>query len=283
MEQVKILNCVIDNMSQATLLEKLKFGGVVYLPNVDHVINLQKDREFYQSYQAANYIICDSQILMYAAKILGTPLVEKISGADLFPEYYQYHKDDPEVTIFLLGANDEICITAQNKINQKVGREMVVGYYCPDFGFEKSETESQKIIDLINQSGATVLAVGVSAPKREKWIFKYKNRFKNIKTFFAIGATINFESGHSKRAPKWMCNVGLEWLHRLLSEPKRLWRRYLVEDLPFFWLLLLQKLKLYKDPFVGDKTIQIVPSPSELYLVPGEKSKAKPVTLGGGK
>ena len=94
------------------------------------------------------------------------------------------------------------------------------------------------------------MAIGVGAPKQEKWICKYKHKLPNIKIFLAIGATIDFEAGNIKRAPKWMSDIGLEWLHRLLSEPKRLWKRYLIEDLPFLWLILEQKLNLYKLPTI---------------------------------
>jgi exopolysaccharide biosynthesis WecB/TagA/CpsF family protein len=93
-----------------------------------------------------------------------------------------------------------------------------------------------------------VLAVGVGAPKQEKWICKYKDRFTHVKIFMAVGATIDFEAGVVQRSPKWMSKFGLEWLFRISADPKRLWKRYLLEDLPFFWLLLKQKLGLYRSP-----------------------------------
>jgi exopolysaccharide biosynthesis WecB/TagA/CpsF family protein len=129
---------------------------------------------------------------------------------------------------------------------------MIVGAHSPSFGFEKNEEECAKIIELINQSGATVLAVGVGAPKQENFISKYKDQFTNIKIFLAIGATIDFEAGNIKRAPKWISEIGMEWLYRLLAEPKRLWKRYLVHGPSFFWLILKQKLNLYVDPFNSD-------------------------------
>ena len=111
---------------------------------------------------------------------------------------------------------------------------------------KKNDVECQKTVDLINQSGATVLAIGVGAPKQEKWIDLYRNQLKNIRIFLPIGATIDFEAGWVNRAPKWMSEIGLEWLYRLLSEPKRLWKRYLIDSLPFFWLVLQQKLNAYQ-------------------------------------
>ncbi|NJK72850.1 MAG: WecB/TagA/CpsF family glycosyltransferase [Microcoleus sp. SU_5_6] len=235
METVDLLNVSVDNLSTLELLEKLDIdGGVVFTPNVDHLIKLQYDRDFYETYKKCDFRVCDSQILMYASKFLGTPIKEKISGSDLFPAFYKYHKNSEHIKIFLLGAAEGVARQAQIKINDKVNREIVVATHSPSFGFEKNEAECEKIINLINESGANVLAIGVGAPKQEKWLVKYRHQLTNIKIFLAIGATIDFEAGHKARAPKWMSEVGIEWAYRLLSEPRRLWKRYLIEGLPFF-------------------------------------------------
>lgn len=246
MNQVNLLNTSIDNLTMVELLERLREGGVVFTPNVDHLMKLQKDRDFQQIYQSADYLVCDSQILLFVSKFIGQPLQEKISGSDLFPAFCQYYKHEDSVKIFLLGGPPGVAQIAQQRINNKVNCQMVVDSYCPPFGFENDPVECQKIVDLIQQSGATVLAVGVGAPKQEKWIFQHKNKLKNIKVFMAIGATIEFEAGSRQRAPQWVSKVGLEWLYRLTKEPKRLWRRYLLESLPFFWLIMQQKFSLYE-------------------------------------
>ncbi|OKH25857.1 WecB/TagA/CpsF family glycosyltransferase [Chroogloeocystis siderophila] len=241
MKKVNLLNVEIDNLPKLELLEKLN-SGVVFTTNVDHLVKLQKDRDFVEAYNIADYKVCDSQILMYAAKFLGTPIKEKISGSDFFPNFYNYHKNNENIKIFLLGASQGIANKAQENINSKIARNIIVGAHSPSFGFETNEQECQEIIDKINQTDATVLAVGLGAPKQEKWIYKHKNKLSNIKIFLALGATIDFEAGKLKRSPKWMSNLGLEWFHRLLCEPQRLWQRYLIDDLPFFWLLLKQKV-----------------------------------------
>ena len=244
MKTIKILNLEIDNWSKQELLESLK-TGVIFTPNVDHIIKLQRDEEFAQAYSIGDYKICDSQILMYASKFLGTPIKEKMSGSDFLPAFCNYHKNNQDIKIFLLGAAQGVASKAQRKINHKVGRMMVVNTYSPPFGFEKDETECQTIVDTINNSDATVLVIGLGAPKQEKWLYKYKNDLKHIKIFMALGATIDFEAENVKRAPKWMSEIGLEWLFRLLCEPKRLWKRYLLDDIPFLFLILKQKLNLY--------------------------------------
>ncbi len=253
MRQVKLLNIDIHNITMIEMLDKMRFGGVVFTPNVDHLIRLQKDQEFYSAYQISDYRVCDSQFLLYASSFLGTPLQEKLSGSDLFPAFYTYYKHDRNVTVFLLGASPGVAKQAQRKINSKVGRDIITASHSPTFGFEKDEEECQKIVDLINKSGATVLAIGVGAPKQELWIAKYKDQLRNVNLFLAIGATIDFEAGNVQRSPKWMSQVGLEWLYRTLCEPKRLWKRYIIDDLPFFWLVAKQRLNLYQNPWLCEE------------------------------
>ncbi len=236
------------------LIEKLRLGGTVFTPNVDHLMKLQHDLEFYKAYQGVDFKVCDSRVLVYASYFLGTPVQEKISGSDLFPAFYTYYRNDPSIKIFLLGAAPGIADAARTRINAKVGREIVVAAHSPSFGFEKNEAECQAIVDLINHSGATVLAIGVGAPKQELWITRYRDQLSNINTFLAIGATIDFEAGNVQRSPRWMSDVGLEWLFRILCEPKRLWKRYLLHDFPFFWLILQQRFRLYRNPWAAEPT-----------------------------
>lgn len=245
--KVKILNIHIDNISTTELLDNLKNGGFLVTPNVDHLIKLQQDYNFHRIYTQADYVVCDSQIILWASKFLGEAIREKIAGSDFFPQFYWHYKDDESIKIYLLGGTEEIASQAQDNINLKVNRQLIVGSCSPSMGFEQNPLECQKIVESINASGATVLAIGVGAPKQEKWIDKYKKNLPNIKIFLAIGATINFEAGIKSRAPKWMSNIGLEWLYRLILEPRRLWKRYLVASLPFFWLILLQKFNLYQN------------------------------------
>lgn len=247
MSPVKILNLEIDNFSMQEFLTQLK-AGVVFTPNVDHLMKLQHDAEFMAAYQSADYKVCDSKVLVYASQLLGTPFKEKLSGSDLFPAFYRFHQDNPDMRIFLLGAAEGVAAQAQKNINAEVGRDIVVGTYSPPYGFEKDPAECDRIIKIVRDSGANVLAVGLGAPKQEKFIHKYRHAFTTIDIFLAIGATIDFEAGNVNRAPKWMSNMGIEWLYRLTAEPRRLWRRYVLEDSGFFVLFLMQLMNLYKDP-----------------------------------
>src|SRR4028118_32575 len=128
MKRVKILNAYIDNLSELEILNQLRYG-VIFTPNVDHLIKLQKDLDFFKAYESADYKLCDSKILYYVSRFLGSPIKEKISGSDFFPAFYKYHKNNEDIKIFLLGGEKEVAIKAQDKINAKVGRKIIVGTY----------------------------------------------------------------------------------------------------------------------------------------------------------
>jgi exopolysaccharide biosynthesis WecB/TagA/CpsF family protein len=244
--KVKILNIELDNVGSSQLLSAIKQGGVLFTPNVYSVVKLQKDAEFLQVYQNADYVVCNSKILLWASKFLGKEIQENISISDFFVKFYQHYQYDRDIKIFLLGGAPGVAKLAQEKINNKLARPIVVGAYSPTLDFEKNEGECQKIIHLIERSGATVLAIGVDAPKPEKWIDKYKNQLSKIKIFLGIDEAIDFEAEVARRPPKWVSNVGLEWLYKLILNPRRWWKRYLVESLPFFLLVLQQKINSYK-------------------------------------
>ena len=248
MLQTQFLNINIQNISQRQLLQLLR-KGVLITPNVDHLVKLQKDKEFYEVYQQAEWVVCDSKILYILSKLLKKPLPEAIPGSSFFTAFYEYHKDDPNCKIFLLGAAEGIAAKAMERINQKVGRNIVVGAHSPSYGFEKKPEESEELIRIVNESGANVVLVGVGAPKQEKWIMKYRNRMPKVDIFMGLGATIDFEAGTLKRAPKFWQKVGMEWLYRCIKEPKRLFKRYFIDDMKFFYYFTLQLLGLYKNPF----------------------------------
>ncbi len=254
-KRIEILNVGIDNLAIDEFLNNLN-RGVVFTPNVDHLMRLREDQEFVKAYDMADYRVCDSQILMYASKFLGTPIKAKISGSDLFPMFCEHHRHNPKIKIFLLGGAEGVPQRAQQHINQRIGRDIVVAAHSPSFGFEKDEAECQRILEMIRSSPANVLIVGVGAPKQEKWIAKYQSQLPSIDIFMGVGAAIDFEAGNKSRAPRWMSEVGLEWLYRLSSEPKRLWKRYLFQDLPFLGLLVKEKLK-YKPQHPLNRSVKV--------------------------
>jgi exopolysaccharide biosynthesis WecB/TagA/CpsF family protein len=251
MSRVRLLNVEIDNITQNELLSQLK-KGVVITPNVDQIVKLQSDRAFYEIVKRTEWVVCDSKILYLCAKLLRTPLPEAIPGSSFFSAFYEYHRNDENCRIFLLGAMDGVAQKAMDVINQKMGRQIVVGAYSPSYGFEKKQEENERIYQMINDSCANVVLVGAGCPKQEKWIDTHKAQMPGVDIWMALGATIDFEAGNIKRAPKIWRSLYMEWFYRFLQEPKRMYKRYFVDDPIFFWYLFKQKMGLYKNPFEMD-------------------------------
>lgn len=246
MEKVQILNIGIQNLTEQQLLESLH-AGVLFTPNVDHLLNLQRDKEFYECYQKAEWVICDSMILYLCSKLLPKRIIQAIPGSTFLARFYMYHRIDPDIRLFLLGAAPGVPQEAMRRINARVGREIVIGAHSPSFGFEKDYQEIDVIIDLINRSGATVVVVGVGAPKQEKFIIHYRDRMPGVKIWMALGATIDYEAGHKQRAPRIFQRLAIEWFYRMCTNP-RLVKRY-VSDLAFFPSYIAQLMGKYRNPF----------------------------------
>ncbi|WP_278372260.1 WecB/TagA/CpsF family glycosyltransferase [Segatella bryantii] len=245
MDTIRILNINICNISLGQFLNQLH-EGVVFTPNVDHLCKLQQDREFYDAYQKANWIICDSRVLQILSFFLPKTIKETIPGSSFFEAFYHYHKDNINSKIFILGGKKGIADKARVNINRKIEREIVVGAYSPSFHIDDGEI--MDIVDIINESGATVVLTGLGAPKQEKFIIKAKKLLPNVKIWLALGATVDFEAGTMKRTPQIWRHYGLEWLYRTIQEPKRLIPRY-AKDFKIFYYLIKQLLGLYRNPF----------------------------------
>jgi exopolysaccharide biosynthesis WecB/TagA/CpsF family protein len=246
--RVRLLNVDFDNITMDELVDSFREGLLVTV-HVDMIMKLQKDREFYEILHNFDVVTCDSQILFAASRLLGTPLKERVSGSDFFPLYYTKHKDDPGVTIFLCGGGPGIAERAARNINAKVGREMVVGTDSPPFDYDKRPGEIDRMIAKINESRATVLLVGLGAGRQEKFIIQNRDRMPHVKAYLPLGGTIDYEAGTLERPHPLITDIGLEWLYRLLREPKQRWHRYLVHQPPVLYQLARQRLGIYRNPF----------------------------------
>ncbi len=247
---MRLLNVDIDDVGMEDLVANFR-EGMLLTVHVDMIMKLQKDREFYELLPQFDVVTCDSQILFAAARALGTPLRERVSGSDFFPRFYERHKADPGITIFLCGGAPGIAEIAQRKINARVGREMVVGADSPPFDYDKKPAVVEEMIARINASRATVLLVGLGAGRQEKFMVRYRDRMPHVRTFLPLGGTIDYEAQTLPRPSPWVTSAGLEWLYRLLSEPRQRWRRYLVHQPPVLYQLSRQRLGLYRNPFAS--------------------------------
>lgn len=242
----RILNVWVDDLSVDELMSTLD-RGTVFTLNPHHLYHLQRDRRFYDAYRQADFITADSRYIFSALKWMRRGVKEKISGSDIVPEFCWRRRDDHDVKVFLLGAADGVAAAAQQRINERCGRDVVVGALSPSMRFGEDADEVDRVIDTINHSGATVLVVGMGAPKQEIWIAENKHRMPGIKVRFGVGSTIDYEAGAVKRAPVWMRERGLEWVYRVVTQPRRYARRYL-RDVEFLLLVPLDKFGLYKSP-----------------------------------
>jgi N-acetylglucosaminyldiphosphoundecaprenol N-acetyl-beta-D-mannosaminyltransferase len=246
--KVRVLNVDIDDIDMDELVETFRRGVMLTL-HVDMIMKLQKDREFYQLLPKFDVVTCDSQILTVAARLLGTPLKQRVSGSDYFPRFYNRYKDDRSVTVFICGGAPGVAEIARRNVNAKVGREMIVGTSAPSRDYENRPSEIEALIADMNASGATVLVIGLGGGRQEKFIFKYRERLPGIQLFLPLGGTIDYEAESLKRPPAWITNAGLEWLYRLIREPRQRWYRYIVHQPPFLYLLARQLIGVYRNPF----------------------------------
>ena len=245
MARIKFMNIEIDNLSmKETLLEidkliKANKNSFVVTPNVDHIIQLQKGGELLEAYNQANLILTDGKPLIWISKWYGNPIKKKISGSDLFPHLcalaaYKGYK------MFFLGAAEGVAAKAAENLKKKYKGLQVVGTYSPPKGFKKDEEEMEKIRNMIKESNPHILIVALGCPKQELFILHNKERL-GVPLSLGLGASLDFEAGNIKRAPKWMANHGLEWLYRITQDPKRLAKRYFIDDMKIFALALKYK------------------------------------------
>lgn|GEM_PF-115473 len=251
MFQIRIDNLTFEEAGEriSRMIEE-RSAGYVVTPNVDHIIKLQKDQEFRQVYDKADLVLTDGMPLVWASRMLGKKIKEKISGSDLLP-YLCELAARKGYRIFLLGAGPGIAATAAERLVERYPGLQIAGTYSPSYGFEHNEEENRKIVEMLSQSNTDILFVGVGAPKQEKWIFQHYKSY-NIPVSIGVGAAFDFESGHIKRAPKLFQRIGMEWFWRFCQEPRRLFRRYFIDDVQFVWLLI-KEIRAY---YLGKKSTE---------------------------
>lgn len=234
MARIKFMNTEIDNLTMSETLEAIDSliqknrNAYVVTPNVDHIIQLERGGELCDVYRSADLILTDGKPLLWIAKWYGTPIKEKISGSDLFPLLCKLAAQKG-YKMFFLGAAEGVAARAAENLKRKYPGLQVVGTYSPPYGFEKNEYELAKIEQMITQVHPHILIVGLGCPKQELFILHNKDRL-GVPISLGLGASLDFEAGNIKRAPRWMADHGLEWLFRITQDPKRMAKRYLVDD-----------------------------------------------------
>ena len=237
-KDMRFLNTHISNLNMDEVKEFIdervnsRIPAHIVSLKVDQVVKIEKNKEFAKIVKDAELVITDGTPLIWISKIRKTPIHTKIDGPRLGEESIK-HAAKRGYSVFLLGAKDGVAVKAAKELVRKYKELKIAGTYSPPFGFEKNEEEIEHINNLLRESKADILIVGLSAPKQE--IFVYNNMINyQIPISISLGAAIDFYAGNIKRAPEWVNKCGLEWLYRFFKEPKRLFRRYFVDDIKIF-------------------------------------------------
>jgi exopolysaccharide biosynthesis WecB/TagA/CpsF family protein len=215
----------------------------VVTPNVDHAVMYQQRSDLRNAYADASLVLADGAPIVIASRMLrrggiDRSLPERVAGSDLVPRLFA--SVDQTLRVFLLGAAPGVAAKAAERIERQWGRVNVVGTYSPPLGFENDELENAKILAIIASAQPDLLVVGLGAPKQELWVHRHY-RALGAKVALCVGATIDFLAGEKQRSPAWMRRAGLEWAHRVISEPRRLSGRY-ARDAWVFPRLVLKEL-----------------------------------------
>lgn len=199
----------------------------------------KKDLIFREALEKCDVLIPDGIGIVLALRVLDGERIKKIAGADLF--FYQMEKlEKIQGKCFFLGSTEETLL----KIKERAKREypnVYVETFSPPYKEVFSDDDNELILRKVNEFGADVIFIGMTAPKQEKWAYK---NFPKIDTghVCSIGAVFDFYAGNINRAPEWVINIGFEWFYRFLKEPTRLWRRYLLGNMKFVFYMLKEKL-----------------------------------------
>lgn len=197
----------------------------VVTPNVDHTVILSENEELRSAYEDAGLVLADGHPVVFASKLLRKPLPERVPGSDLVPQIFDAAIHRPPIRVYLLGAAEGVADKAAERIHSQWQNVEVVGTYSPPLGFENDPGEESRILSQIDDQSPDLLIVGLGAPKQELWTHRNYQSL-NARVALCVGATIDFLAGEKKRAPRWIQAIGLEWLHRISTDPGRLIKRY---------------------------------------------------------
>ena len=246
--KIKILNVQFHrvNMKDSIkLIEKFisdKKKHQVCVPNVYTTVLMQKDDELKKIHNSCSLTVTDGMPLVWVSRLYSKPIPERVAGPDLFQEFFK-RTVQKGYSSFFLGSTPSSLKEMIRNLKEKYPSLKIAGIYSPPFMKEFPEEENQKMIKIINKAKPDILWVGMTAPKQEKWIARNLDKL-DVPVSIGVGAAFDFIAGRAKRAPTWMQKISLEWFYRLCQEPERLWKRYLVGNTTFTWLVLKELVKL---------------------------------------
>ena len=244
LKKINFLNIPIDAITMQETLQKVE-NTILLKKQIHHtvvnagkIVLMQTDKELAKSVIDAELINADGQAIVWAANLLGHKLPERVSGIDLMEELVK-RSFKRGYKCFFFGAKEEVVTKLVNIYNKQYSEDIIAGYR--NGYFEKEDEE--KIALQIAESGANILFVAITSPKKEIFLNTYKNNLQNVNFIMGVGGSFDVIAGKVKRAPVWMQNSGLEWLYRVIQEPKRMWKRYLFGNTSFIWLVIKEYFK----------------------------------------
>lgn len=236
--RIEMMGCQMDNLTMEETLQAIEGFVQTGMPhqhvvvNVDKVVKANRDPELRRIINECALISVDGMPVVWASRLLGKPIKERVAGVDLF-ESLMRRSAEKGWRVYLLGAREEVVCGVKVIYEAKYPGLVVAGYRN---GYWKPEEEAD-VVAQITEAKADLLFVAISSPKKEHFLGQYQAQMK-VPFAMGVGGTFDVAVGRVKRAPVWMQNDGLEWFYRFLQEPRRMFRRYFVDDLAFFWLLI---------------------------------------------
>jgi N-acetylglucosaminyldiphosphoundecaprenol N-acetyl-beta-D-mannosaminyltransferase len=240
--RVEVGGLPIDALTEAEVVDQVRVelragrGGWIATPNVDHMRHAARDPHLAALIRSAQISVADGAPVVWAAKISGTPIPARVTGADLLWSLSAAAAEEGR-SIYLLGGEPGVPERAGEALQRACPGLRVAGSYSPPLGFERDEAELARCREGIVAAAPDIVFVGLGFPKQENVITAFADLLPST-WWLGCGAALPFAAGDLQRAPRWMQVSGLEWLFRLVSEPRRLFRRYIREDAPFAALLL---------------------------------------------
>lgn len=205
---------------------------------VNCILWARKNPKLRNIYNSAQIVTADGVPVVWASKLLKKPIRGRVTGLDLLPEFAEVAAQK-NYSFFFLGAAEGVGDSLAAELQEKHPGLRIAGTYSPPFAVRFSEDENRKMIEKVNRSKTDVLWVSLTAPKQDYWIANHFDKL-NVSVAIGVGAAFDVVSGKIKRSPVWMQKWGLEWLYRLIREPRRLSRRYLLEAPVFLPLIMKQ-------------------------------------------
>lgn len=237
LDAITLFNMPMNNVSLPELLENIGEHidagrqGYVVTPNVDHVVEYEQNADFRSAYREASHSLVDGAYILWASRLFGKPVKEKISGSDLVYWLSEFAAEKG-YSVFFFGAMDGVAAEAASVLEKRYPGLKVAGTYSPPMGFEKDAATNAEAIRQVRDSGADICFVALGAPKQDLWNWRYHEQ-TGAKLCLGVGASLDFVAGRVRRAPVWMQRLGLEWVWRICQEPGRMGHRYLIRDSRF--------------------------------------------------